>query len=62
MNVDKMINMILIKISQKHDVFYMEKRSYKNNKIYKSFIVKIDNITNEYKSKTDMLISLKEMI
>jgi len=57
-NIDKMINMLLIKLSQKYYVFYMEKRSYNNNRINKSYLVKINNITQEYRNKRDLLIYL----
>ena len=62
MNIDRMINMLLIKLSQSHKVFYMEKRTYKDTRIYKSYLVKIDNTTKEYDSKTKLLFYLKEMI
>ena len=62
MNIDRMINMLLIKLSQNHKIFYMEKRNYKDTKIYKSYLIKIDDITKEYNSKTDLLFYLKEMI
>ena len=62
MNIDKMINVLLIKLSKQHDIFYMEKRTYKKDKIYKTFIIKIDETTEEFKSKRDLLLYLKEEI
>lgn len=60
-NTDRMINMLLIKLSKKHDIFFMEKRSYRNDKIYKSFIIKIDNVSEEFRNKRELLIFLSTM-
>lgn len=60
MNIDKMINMLLIKLSKKHDIFFMEKRNYRDDKIYKSFIVKIDKTSEEFRNKRDLLIYLSK--
>lgn len=60
MNIDKMINMLLIKLSQQYKVFYMEKRNYKSGKIYKTFNIKIGNIKEEFLSKRDLLVFLSE--
>lgn len=60
MNIDKMINMLLIKLSNNHNIFYMEKRSYTNNKVYKTFIIKIDKISNKFRNKRDLLIYLSK--
>lgn len=60
MNIDKMINMLLIKLSKKHDIFFMEKRNYRDDKIYKSFIVKIDKKSEEFRNKRDLLIYLSK--
>lgn len=59
-NIDRMINMLLITLSKNHNVFFMEKRNYKEDKIYKSFIIKIDKISKEFKNKRDMLIYLSK--
>jgi len=61
MNIDKMINMLLIKLSKKHYVFYMEKRTYRESKINKSYFIKIDNLKKEYRSKTDLLMYLSKI-
>lgn len=60
MNIDKMINMLLIKLSKTQSIFFMEKRNYRDSKIYKSFIVKIDNTTQEYRNKKDLLTYLSK--
>ena len=57
-----MIEMILRKLSLEHKVYYNERRTYKDNKIYKSYIVSIDGENHEYKNKCDLLFSIKEMI
>ena len=36
-NIKKMINMLLQKLSLEYDVFYMEKRNYRDGKTYKTF-------------------------
>ena len=35
-NIKKMINMLLQKLSLEYDVFYMEKRNYRDGKTYKT--------------------------
>ena len=59
-NIDKMINMLLISLSKNHNIFYLEKRTYKENKICKTFNIKIDNIKEEFRSKRDLLIYLSK--
>ena len=56
-----MINMLLLKLSKTHDIFFMEKRSYRDNKVYKSFIVKIGETSEEFRNKRDLLIYLSKM-
>lgn len=58
MNIDKMINMLLIRLSRNKQVFYMEKRTYKDDRVYKSYIIKTGNITKEFNSKKDLLLYL----
>jgi len=48
--------------SKNHKVFYMEKRNYKELKCYKSYTVKIDKTTKEFKNKVDLLYYLKELV
>lgn len=62
MNIDKMINMLLIKLSEKQNIFYMEKRNYINGKTYKSYIISIKKQSEEFKSKRELLLYLKEMV
>ena len=59
-NIDKMINMLLLKLSKTHDIFFMEKRNYCDDKIYKKFIVKIDNTNEEFRNKRDLLTFLSK--
>lgn len=59
-NIKKMINMLLQKLSLEYDVFYMEKRNYHDGKIYKTFNIKIGNIKEEFKSERDLLLFLKD--
>lgn len=61
MNIDKMINLLLIKLSKKHKVFYMEKRTYTDDKIYKSYLIKIANRNKEFNTKKDLLLYLSEL-
>jgi hypothetical protein len=60
-NIDKMINMLLLKLSKKHDIFFMEKRNYRDDKVYKTFIVKIDKTREEFRNKRDLLMFLSKM-
>lgn len=50
--------MLLLKLSKEHDIFYIERRTYKDNKVYKSYVVNIDGNNGEYKNKKDLLINL----
>lgn len=61
MNIKKMIEMLLTKISFKHKIFYLEQRTYKEGKIFKNYKVKIDNgKMKEFNSLTQLLIFLKD--
>lgn len=60
-NIDKMINMLLLKLSKTHDIFFMEKRNYRDDKVYKTFIVKIDKTSEEFRNKRDLLMFLSKM-
>lgn len=55
-----MINMLLLKLSKEYNVFYMEKRNYKEDKIFKSFFVKIGNSKEEFKNKRSLLMYLSK--
>ena len=52
--------MLLQRLSLQYDIFYMEKRNYKEGKIYKSFFIKIGNIKEDFKSERDLLLFLKD--
>lgn len=54
--------MLLQKLSFSHNIFYLEKRSYNEGKVYKTYIIKVDKTSNEFKSEKDLLIYLKGMI
>lgn len=59
-NIKKMINMLLQKLSFEYDIFYMEKRNYRDGKIFKTFIIKIGNIKEEFRNERDLLLFLKD--
>ena len=59
-NIKKMINMLLQKLSLEYDVFYMEKRNYRDGKTYKTFTIKIGIVKEEFKSERDLLLFLKD--
>ena len=43
MNPKRMVEILLTKASYKHNIFYLEQRTYKEGKIFKKYKVKIDN-------------------
>ena len=53
--------MLLLKLSKTHNIFFIEKRSYCDDKVYKSFIVKIDKTSEEFRNKRDLLIYLSKI-
>lgn len=59
-NIDKMINMLLLRLSEEHEVFFMERRTYKEKKISRSYYVKIDDLKEDFKNKRDLLIYLSK--
>ena len=61
MNIDKAINMLLLNISKTKSVFYIEKRIYKDIKIYKSYVITINKKKKDFKSKRDLLIYLSKI-
>lgn len=61
MNINKMINMLLLNLSKTKSVFYMEKRTYKDMKTYKSYILTINKKKEEFKNKRDLLIYLSKL-
>ena len=55
--------MLLLNLSLKHKIFYMEKRNYKEGKCYKDYVVKIDDKESmSFRNKTNLLLYLKEMM
>lgn len=60
MNIDKMINMLLTKLSLNYKIFYIEQRTYKEGNIYKSYKITIDKEKEEFRNKTSLLLYLKD--
>lgn len=60
MNIQKMLNMLMQKISLTDKIFYMEQRTYKDGKVYKSYKVKIGKLNEEFNSQKDILLWLKD--
>ena len=61
MNAKRMVEILLTKTSYKHNVFYLEQRTYKESKVFKKYKVKIDNgKMQEFNSLTQLLIFLKD--
>ena len=61
MNPKRMVGILLTKASYKHNIFYLEQRTYKEGKIFKKYKVKIDNgKMQEFNSLTQLLIFLKD--
>lgn len=61
MNIDKMINMLLLNISKTKSVFYMERKTFKDMKTYKSYLITINKNKKEFRSKRDLLIYLSKL-
>lgn len=61
MNPRRMVEILLTKASFKHNVFYLEQRTYKESKVFKKYKVKIDNDEmQEFNSLTQLLLFLKD--
>ena len=61
MNPKRMAEILLTKASYKHNIFYLEQRTYKESKVFKKYKVKIDNgKMQEFNSLTQLLIFLKD--
>ena len=61
MNPKRMVEILLTKASFKHNVFYLEQRTYKESKVFKKYKVKIDNgKMQEFNSLTQLLLFLKD--
>lgn len=60
-NVKKMVDMFLTKLSLKHKIFYIEQKTYKDGNTYKNYKIKIDNKKiQEFNSLTRLLLFLKD--
>ena len=60
MNIQKMLNMLMQKISLTDKIFYMEQKTYKEGKVYKNYKVKIKDEMYEFSSQKDILLWLKD--
>lgn len=60
MNINKMLNMLMQKISLTDKIFYMEQRTYKDGKVYKNYKLKINDETFDFNSQKDILLWLKD--
>ena len=60
MQISKMIDILLRNIAKKYKATLIEMKTYKDDKVYKSYRVKIGNINKEFKNQTDLLLYLKE--
>lgn len=59
MQISKMIDMLLRNIAKKYKATLIEMKTYKDDKVYKSYRVKIGNINEEFKSQIELLMFLK---
>lgn len=61
MNIRRMVDILLTKASQNHKVVYFETRTYKDDKVFKNYKVKIDKKpAQEFNSLSGLLIFLKD--
>ena len=61
MKPKRMVEILLTKTSYKHNIFYLEQRTYKESKVFKKYKVKIDNgKMQEFNSLTQLLLFLKD--
>ena len=61
MNPKRMVEILLINVSYKHKIFYLEQKTYKEGKVFKNYKVKIDNgKMQEFNSLTQLLLFLKD--
>lgn len=60
MQISKMIDMLLRNIAKKYKATLIEMKTYKDDKVYKSYRVKIGNINEEFKSQIELLMFLKD--
>lgn len=64
MNINKAIEFILLNLSKKYKIFYMERITYKKFKSYKSYYIRIeykdDILAKDFNSKLKLLEYLME--
>ena len=60
MQISKMIDILLRNIAKEYKATLIEMKTYKDDKVYKSYIVKIGNINEEFKSQIELLMFLKD--
>ena len=60
MNIRRMVDLLLQKLSIKHKVYYMERRYYNNAKVSKSYLLNIDGDTMTFGSLIEILTYLKQ--
>ena len=60
MNIQKMLNMLMQKISLTDKIFYMEQRTYKDGKVYKNYKLNFNDETFDFNSQKDILLWLKD--
>lgn len=60
MQISKMIDILLRNIAKEYKATLIEMKTYKDDKVYKSYRVKIGNINKEFKSQIELLIFLKD--
>lgn len=60
MNIRRMVDLLLQKLSIKHKVYFMERRYYNNAKVSKSYLLNIDGDTMTLGSLIEVLTYLKQ--
>ena len=60
MNIRRMVDLLLQKLSIKHKVYYMERRYYNNAKVSKSYVLSIDGKSETFGSLIEVLTYLKQ--
>ena len=60
MQISKMIDMLLRNIARTKKTTLVEMKTYKENKVYKNYIIKIGKTTREFRSQIDLLLYLKD--
>lgn len=60
MNIRRMVDLLLQKLSITHKVYYMERRYYNNAKVSKSYVLSIDGKSETFGSLIEVLTYLKQ--